>query len=124
MGKAQLILEIIVALQGTQLADFATENFQTVGDRVAVVCAERTTLKSSDGEACKRSVATAIQRYSYLFNGQQLGVLADLYVDALDRLEPEAQLRVRTEACDTDSPTAQRDPLAARAICRRLSRDY
>jgi hypothetical protein len=124
MGKSQLILEIIVALQGTQLADFASENFHTIGDRVTVACAERTTLKSTDGEACKRSVATAIQRYSYLFNGPQLGVLADLYVDALDRLEPEAQLRVRTEVCDTTSATTQRDPLAARAICRRLSRDY
>jgi hypothetical protein len=124
MGKAQLILEIIVALQGTQLADFATENFHTMGDRVTVVCAERTTLQSADGETCKRSVATAIQRYSYLFNGQQLGVLADLYVNALDRLEPEAQIRVRSEACNTDSSLAQRDPLAARAICRRVSRDF
>ncbi len=124
MGKSQLILEIIVALQGTQLADFASENFHTAGDRVTVVCAERTTLNSSDGEVCKRSVATAILRYSYLFNGQQLSVLADLYVTALDRLEPEAQIRVRSEACDTISPTSQRDPMAARAICGRLSRDF
>jgi hypothetical protein len=124
MGKSQLILEIIVALQGTQLADFASENFHMTGDHVTVVCAERTTLRSTDGEACKRSVATAIQRYSYLFNGAQLGVLADLYVNALDRLEPEAQIRVRIETCDPASPTAQRDPLAASAICRRVSRDF
>jgi len=54
----------------------------------------------------------------------QLGVLADLYVSALDLLEPEALVRVRDRMCDPTAEEAQRDAAAARAVCDRLSLDF
>jgi hypothetical protein len=83
-----------------------------------------TTLATIEGEACKRSIATALLRYSYRFTMPQLAVLADLYVSALDHLEPQALVRVRERMCDPTSEEAQRDAAAARAVCERLSQDF
>jgi hypothetical protein len=54
----------------------------------------------------------------------QLNVLADLYVNALDHLEPEALVRVRDRMCDLTSEEAKRDADAATTVCQRLSQDY
>lgn len=124
MATAQTILEIILLLQGTPLDDFARRNFMLEGDRPVVRCASSTSVLSSEGEMCKRSVATALRRYSYRFTGAQLGLLADLYVSALDRLEPDALPRVRQQMCDPNSDEARRDADAARAVCDRLSQDF
>lgn len=124
MAKAEIILEVILLLQGTPLDDFARNNFAIENDRVIVRCAQATLLASVEGEACKRSVATALRRYSYRFTGEQLGLLADLYVSALDHLEPSALPRVREQMCDPASSESERDPFAARAVCDRLSQDY
>jgi hypothetical protein len=53
-----------------------------------------------------------------------LAVLADLYVSALNQLEPQALIRVRDRMCDPASNDAQRDAAAARAVCERLSMDF
>lgn len=124
MSKAQIVLEIVMLLQGTPLDDFARHNLAAVGDKVVVRCAETTTLASTEGETCKRSIATALHRYSYRFTMLQLGVLADLYVSALDHLEPAALARVRDRMCDPAGEEAQRDTAAARAVCDRLSLDF
>ena len=124
MDKAQIVLEIVLLLQGTPLAEFARQNFIVEGDRAAVRCATIATVASDEGELCKRSVATALQRFSYRFTLPQLGVLADLYVNALNRLEPEALARVRRAMCSTTSPEARRDAAAAQAVCDRLSQDF
>jgi hypothetical protein len=124
VSKARIILEIVTALQGTPVDDFARHNLFSEGGRAVVLCAQRTSLASLEGEACKRSIATALRRYSYLFNAAQLGVLADLYVGALWELEPQAVPRVRAQMCDPASEEAQRDPEAALAVCERLSTDY
>jgi len=83
-----------------------------------------TNLGTIDGEACKRGIATALRRYSYRFTSTQLGVLADLYVSALNQLEPQALVRVRDRMCDPASNDAQRDAAAARAVCERISLDF
>jgi hypothetical protein len=124
MDKAQIVLEIVLLLQGTPLDDFARQNFATQGDRVIVRCAMSTTLATTEGDVCKRSVATALRRYSYRYTSAQLGVLADLYVSALNHLEPQALVRVRRVMCDPASDEAHRDAAAARAVCDRLSVDY
>lgn len=124
MAKAQIILEVILLLQGTPLDDFARDNFAVEHDRVVVRCAQTASIATTDGETCKRSVATALRRYSYRFTGEQLGLLADLYVSALDHLEPSALPRVREQMCDPASRESERDPFAARAVCDRLSQDY
>jgi hypothetical protein len=51
-------------------------------------------------------------------------VFADLYVSALNHLEPSALVRVRDRMCDTSSSESQRDADAARAICERVAVDY
>src|SRR5262245_25398160 len=118
MSKAEIVLEIIVLLQGTPLDNFARENFFADGNKAVVRCATNntTTLATAEGQACKRSVATALRRYSYRFTMAQLAVLADLYVNALDNLEPEALVRVRDRMCDPSSDESQRDAAAARAV--------
>jgi hypothetical protein len=125
MGKAQTIIEIVLLLQGTPLDDFARHNLTVdAADRPVVRCAWTTTLATAEGQTCKRSIATALRRYSYRFTVAQLGVLADLYVSALDQLEPDAKTRVRDSMCDPTSAEAQRDAAAARAVCERLSLDF
>ena len=124
MGKAQTVLEIVLLLQGTPIDDFARHNFTVQGDKVVVHCAMTTHLGTMDGEACKRGIATALRRYSYRFTSTQLGVLADLYVSALNQLEPQALVRVRDRMCDPASNDAQRDAAAAHAVCERISLDF
>jgi hypothetical protein len=124
MDKATLVLEIILLLQGTPLDDFARHNFSTNGRAVVVHCAQTTTLADAEGANCKRSMATALRRYSYRFTAAQLGVLADLYVTALDHLEPDALPHVRAQMCDPSSHESRSDATAARAVCNRLSTDY
>lgn len=124
VDKTRIVLEIVTLLQGTPLDDFARHNLTAEGNRAVVRCAERSTLASPEGETCKRSISTALLRYSYRFTEAQLGVLADLYVSALDRLEPQALRRVRERMCDPESEEAQRDAATARAVCERLSVDF
>ncbi len=124
MDKTQIVLEIVMLLQGTPLDDFARRNLLADGNRAIVRCAMSTTLATPEGELCKRSIATALQRYSYRFTAMQLGVLADLYVSALNHLEPQALPRVRDSMCDPASAEAQRDADAASAVCKRLSLDF
>jgi hypothetical protein len=124
VDKAQIVLEIVLLLQGTPLAEFARHNFVVEGDRAAVRCAAVASVASEEGELCKRSVATALHRFSYRFTVAQLEVLADLYVNALNRLEPEALARVRRAMCSTTSSDARRDAAAAQAVCERLSQDF
>lgn len=124
MDKAHIILEIVLLLQGTPLDSFARDNFALDNGRPIVRCALRWPLGTVEGEACKRGVATAMRRYSYRFTNQQVGLLADLYVEALNQLEPGALPRVRERMCDARSDEAQRDADAARAICERLSVDF
>ena len=124
MGNAKIVLEIILLLQGTPLDDFARDNFAIVSEQAVVRCASTTTLPSEAGVVCKRSVATALRRYSYLFTMPQLNTLAELFVYALDHLEPEALARVREQMCDTNADESRRDGDAARAVCLRLSQDF
>ena len=124
MTKASIVLEIVLLLQGTPLDEFARQNLAVDGNRAVVRCAETSKLATSAGEICKRSIATALRRYSYRFTSVQLVVLAELFVSALDRLEPTALARVREAMCDPTSVEAQSDAAAARAVCERLSLDY
>jgi hypothetical protein len=124
MSKAEIVAEIVLLLQGTPVADFARDNFAFDSGVAVVRCAMVFKLATTDGEACKRSVATAYRRYSYRFNSTQLNVFAELYVGALNHLEPQALVRVRDRMCDPLSSDAQRDAAAARAVCERVSVDY
>jgi hypothetical protein len=124
MGKAQIVLEIILLLQGTPVADFARDNLALRGDRAIVRCARTATLESAEGLACKAGIATALLQYSYRFTTAQLGVLVDLYATALEDLDPGAVPRVRARMCDGASDEAQYDAAAARAVCERLSMDF
>jgi hypothetical protein len=124
VSKSQIVLEIVLLLQGTPLDDFAQQNFVADGNRAMVRCAMNTTLAMVEGQACKRGIATALRRYSYRFTTVQIGVLADLYVSALNYLEPEALVRVRDHMCDPASDESQRDAAAASAVCQRLSTDF
>jgi hypothetical protein len=124
VSKSQIVLEIILLLQGTPLDDFARQNFAADGNRAIVRCAMKTTLATVEGQVCKRGIATALRRYSYRFTIAQIGVLADLYVSALNYLEPEALARVRDHMCDPRSEEALRDAAAATAVCQRLSLDF
>jgi hypothetical protein len=118
------VLEIVTLLQGTPLDTFARQNLLAEGDRVVVRCAQATTVATVDGQLCKRSIATALRRYSYRFTMLQLAVLADLYATALERLEPEAVPQVRRRMCDQTLDEAPEDRAAARAVCERLSMDF
>jgi len=122
--KAQIVVEIVLLLQGTPVDDFARQNLAAAGDRAIVRCAETSTVDSPEGLACKRAMATALLRYSYRFTMVQLGVLADLYATALEQLEPDAVPRVRAAMCGPTSDEAQHDAAAARAVCERLAMDY
>ena len=124
MSKAQIVLEVVMLLQGTPVDAFARQNFAVEDERVVVQCAMTTTLATLSGDLCKLNVATALHRFSYRFNREQLGVLADLYVNAVDALEPAALVRIRNQMCDAKSTDALRDPDAARAVCERISRDF
>ena len=124
MSKSQIVLEIVLLLQGTPLDDFARRNFVADSNRAIVRCAMNTTLATVEGQACKRGIATALRRYSYRFTMVQIGVLAELYVSALNYLEPEALVRVRDHMCDSASEESQRDAAAATAVCQRLSLDF
>jgi hypothetical protein len=124
MSKSDVVLEIILLLQGTPLDDFARQNFLADGNRAVVRCAMSTTLDTREGQTCKRGVATALRRYSYRFTIVQLGVLAELYVNALNYLEPEALVRVRDRMCDPTSDESRNDPSAASAVCERLAMDF
>src|SRR5262245_39480969 len=121
MSKARLIMEIVTLLQGTPVDEFARQNLHAEGDRVVVKCALNATVASPAGEICKRSIATALRRFSYRLTSAQLMVLADLYATALEQLEPQAVPSVRAHMCDPTSEAAQRDAAAARAVCERLS---
>ena len=124
MGKAHIVLEIVLLLQDTPLADFARQNL-AVNDHTPVVrCALTTSLETVEGQTCKTSIVTALRGYSDRFTGAQLDVLADLYVHALDHLEPRAKVRVRETACDPASPEAKNDPAVAKVVCERLSLDF
>jgi hypothetical protein len=123
MSKAHLVMEIVTLLQGTPVDDFARQNLFAEGNKVIVKCALNATVASPAGELCKRSIATALRRYSYRFTSAQITVLADLYATALEQLEPEAVPEVRKHMCDPTSEAAQRDAMAARAVCERLSSD-
>ena len=124
MTKAQIVIEIVLLLQGTPVDDFARHNLAAAGNKVIVRCAETAAVGSPEGQLCKRAMATALLRYSYRFTMAQLGVLADLYATALEHLDPEAVPRVRATMCDATSEEAQKDPAAARAVCDRLSMDF
>lgn len=123
MSKARLVLEIVTLLQGTPVDEFARKNLTVDANRVIVRCAVNTTVASPSGLTCKRSIATALRRYSYRFTTAQIAVLADLYATALEQLEPEAVPAVRKHMCDPASEEAQRDAAAALAVCERLSSD-
>ena len=124
MTKAQIVVEIVLLLQGTPVDAFARQNLAASGDKAIVRCAETSAIDSPEGLLCKRAMATALLRYSYRFTMAQLGVLADLYATALEQLEPEAVPHVRAAMCDATSDEAQNDPAAARAVCDRLSMDF
>ncbi len=124
MNKTQIVLEIVTLLQGTPIDTFARQNLFAAGDKVLVRCAETVTVASSEGQLCKRAIATALRRYSYRFTMLQLSVLADLYATALEQLEPEAVPLVRQRMCDATSEEAEQDAAAARAVCERLSMDF
>ena len=124
MSKAQIVAEIVLLLQGTPVADFARDNFTVDRDKPIVRCAMTAELGALEGEVCKSGTVTAYRRYSYRFNPVQLGIFADLYVSALNHLEPTALVRVRERMCDPSSSETQRDPDAARAVCERVSVDY
>lgn len=123
MSKAEIVLEIVNLLQGTPVGEFARHNFTVHNERVLVRCAKVETLGTSAGDLCKRATATALQRYSYRFTAIQLAVLADLFVTALEDLEPAAVPRVRQRMCDPASDDAVWDAAAARAVCERLAKD-
>ena len=80
VSKAQIVLEIVLLLQGTPLDDFARQNLAVDGNRVVVRCAVSTTLATAEGEICKRSIATALRRFSYRFTMAQLAVLAHFLI--------------------------------------------
>ena len=124
VDKAQIVLEIVLLLQGTPLDDFARKNLAVDGDKAIVRCAVTTTLATAEGKTCKRSIVTALRGYSYRFTTPQLDVLADLYVHALDHLEPQAKVRVRAAVCDPASDEFQADPPIAQMVCERLSLDF
>jgi hypothetical protein len=124
MGKAKIVLEIVLLLQGTDLGNFARENLTVSGDRPVVLCALNTTLPTVEGQACKIDIIAALRGYSDRFSTDQLGVMADLYVSALDQLEPQAKVRVREAACDPMSDEAQFDSTVAQVLCERLSLDF
>lgn len=124
MSKAAIVMEIVTLLQGTPVGDFARANLAADGNRVIVRCAEGRTVESAEGRACKSYIATALRRFSYRFTMAQLEVLVELYVSALEQLEPEAIPRVRYHMCDAASEAAQRDAAAALAACERLSLDF
>ena len=124
MTKGQIVWEIVLLLQGTPVHDFAQRNLAALGERVVVRCAQTASIETADGQACKRSIATALLRYSYRFTQAQLRVLVDLYATALEQLDPAAVPRVRARMCDPNSDEAQSDADAARAACERLSMDY
>jgi hypothetical protein len=124
MTKGQIVWEIVLLLQGTPVHDFAQRNLATMGERVVVRCAQTARIETADGQACKRSIATALLRYSYRFTNAQLRVLVDLYATALEQLDPAAVPRVRARMCDPNSDEAQYDADAAREACERLSMDY
>ena len=124
MTKGQIVWEIVLLLQGTPVHDFAQRNLAALGERVVVRCAQTANIETADGQACKRSIATALLRYSYRFTQAQLRVLVDLYATALEQLDPAAVPRVRARMCDPNSDEAQGDADAARAACERLSMDY
>jgi hypothetical protein len=116
-------MEIVTLLQGTPVDEFARENLFADSNKVIVKCALNATVASPSGDLCKRSIATALRRYSYRFTSPQITVLADLYATALEQLEPEAVPAVRKHMCDPASEEARRDPMAAQAVCERLSSD-
>jgi hypothetical protein len=124
MGKAHIVLEIVLLLQGTPVYDFAQQNLAVQGSRVVVRCAQNHALGTVEGQACKIGIASAFRLYAYRFTAAQLSVLADLYATALEQLEPSAVPRVRARMCDPNSYEAQQDPVAARAACDRLSMDF
>ena len=124
MGKAHIVLEIVLLLQDSPLGDFARQNLAVNFDRPVVRCALITSLETVEGQTCKTSIVTALRGYSYRFTTAQLNVLADLYVHALDQLEPRAKVRVRETACDPTSAEAQLDPAVAQVVCERLSLDF
>ena len=124
MSKLDVVLEVVLLLQGTPLGEFARDNFSTDGGKAIVKCATQSSVASDEGLYCKRAVATAFKRYSYRFNTAQTAVLAELYVHALNALEPDALPRVRDRMCDPTSEEVQRDEAAAAAVCERISLDY
>lgn len=124
MNKAQIVLEIVMLLQGTPVGDFARQNLAVDGDKAVVRCAVTATLATAEGRICKRSIITALRGYSYRFTTLQLDVLADLYVHALDHLEPQAKVRVRQTVCDPMSDEAKVDPSVAQMVSERLSLDF
>jgi hypothetical protein len=121
VSKVQIVLQIVTLLQGTPVDEFARRNLLAEGNRVIVRCAESTRVDTAEGQACKRSMATALRLFSYRFTTGQLTVLADLYATALEQLEPEAIPRVRERMCDPASDAARRDAAAGAGVCERLS---
>jgi hypothetical protein len=109
VDKTRFVREIVT------LDDFARQNLAADGNRAIGRRAERNALPSTEAEMCKHSIATALLRYSYRFTQAQLGVLADLYVSALDHLEPQALGRVRERMCD---PTTEDGTRCRRRSCR------
>ena len=124
VNKAQIVLEIVLLLQGTPVDDFARQNLAVDGDKAIVRCAVTATLATAEGQICKRSIITALRGYSYRLTTLQLDVLADLYVHALDHLEPQAKVRVRQTVCDPTSDETKVDPSVAQTVCERLSLDF
>ena len=98
VNKAQIVLEIVLLLQGTPVDDFARQNLIVDGDKAVVRCAVTATLATVEGQICKRSIITALRGYSYRFTRLQLDVLADLYVHALDHEPARGQSALRSYA--------------------------
>ena len=116
MTKGQIVWEIVLLLQGTPVHDFAQRNLAALGERVVVRCAQTASIETADGQACKRSIATALLRYSYRFTQAQLRVLVDLYATALEQLDPvrcrasapACAIRTRMKRSPTPTPHAPR----------------
>jgi hypothetical protein len=114
MSKARIVMEIVTLLQGMPVDEFARQNLFAEGNKVIVKCALNATVASAAGELCKRSIATALRRYSYRFMSVQMTVLADLYATALEQLEPEAD-----RPCESTCATLRRRRLGGMPWRRR-----
>ena len=124
MSKAQIVLQIVMLLQGTSVEDFARAQSLRRGRQGRRALRRERECRAARGPSLQARHRNGARRYSHRFTTAQLLVLADLYVTALEHLEPAAVPRVRSHMCDATSEAARRDAAAAIAVCERLSMDY